>query len=195
MAPGSEPEGDVDPARDSQQRCSPVGFALVARGLVLRWVPAIGGHLTGRIQRNGSVVTLGRSDHTVAPVLSNQRHPVTGEIARCGCARRLRALRRRLLRDEPCPGQQGGRDERSEAGQTGSLRKHARSIARPRPVEPVGIRHWKRRRLPRRHHRSPEWPTRLRWQGCLSPPRPASRDKFRSRRHVRHRAHKECCSR
>ena len=67
-----------------------IGFAFIARGLILCRIPRFCEFLAFRSQRNRLKVALGSRGHPVTPILRDKRNPVPGQIYRRRYSRWLR---------------------------------------------------------------------------------------------------------
>src|SRR5439155_978011 len=80
--------------RHAHEARGAISLALFTCRFILRRVPGIGDLFPRRIERNRLVVALGWSELPVAPILSNQRNPITRNVdTRRGSRRRRRSQR------------------------------------------------------------------------------------------------------
>src|SRR5881409_2800458 len=81
---------NVEPAWHLQQTRGTVGSARLAAGLIFRRVPGIGDFTAFWIEWHMNVIAFVGYDHAVTPLFGYFRYPVSRQIVRSSCTRRLR---------------------------------------------------------------------------------------------------------
>src|SRR5947208_1857012 len=72
----------MNTARNSHDRGSAIGLALLSSGFIFGWIPFTADANAFGIRRDAREITFRRRDHSVSPVLGHDRDPVSSQIDR-----------------------------------------------------------------------------------------------------------------